>query len=144
MFSRDKIIKTKNIIFDHTRFYDSKKLNFAHLLIVFMNIIIKMIKFSKVLSLITSESIVKKNADDIFKTEKNQKIKKFADVFEISKNAKNADLAKNLSINEQSFEKKPKIIQTFISKTISDCITDFDLIQNEQNFFEIISNALSN
>ena len=138
------MIKTKNVIFDHTRFYDPKELNLAHLLTVSISIIVEVVEFSENLFSIISESIVEKDADDIFEIEENQKVEEFADAPEISKNAKNADSAENPSISEQNFEKGSEITQTLISKATSDRITNFDLAQNGQIVSEATSNAFSN
>lgn len=47
MFNQNKIIKLKNVIFNYLFFYHSKNSNFAHLLIVFVNNMIKITKLSK-------------------------------------------------------------------------------------------------
>lgn len=144
VLSRNKMIRTKDVIFDHTRFYDPEELNLAHLLTVPISTIVEVVEFSKNLPSTFNESIVEENADDIFETEKNQKIEDFADAPEISKNAKNADSAENPSISEQNFEKKPEIIQIFTPKATSDFTTDPDLAQGGQNVFEATPNAFNN
>ena len=138
------MIRTKDVFFDHTRFYDPKELNLAHLLTVPINIIVEVIELSENLFSIISESIVKENVDDIFEIEENQKIEEFAVASEISENAENADSAKNSPISEQNFEKGSEIIQIFISKATSDRTTDSDLIQSGQNVPEATLNAFNN
>ena len=144
VLSKNRMIRTKNVFFDHTRFYDPKELNLAHLLTVPISIIVEVVELPKNLPSITSESIVEEDVDDIFETEKNQKVEKFAVASEIPKNAENADSAENPPISEQSFEKGSEITQTLTPEATPDRTTDSDLAQGGQNVPEATPNAPSN
>ena len=47
MLSKTKMIKTKNVIFDHSKFYDFIKLNLIHILIFSIKSIVEMLNLSK-------------------------------------------------------------------------------------------------
>ena len=142
--SRGKVIRTRDVTFDHTRFYDPKELDLAHLLTVPISTIVEVVELSENLPSTTSESIVEEDADDIFETEENQEVEEFADAPEIPKNAENADSAENPPISEQSFEKGPEITQTLTPEATPDRTTDSDLAQGGQIVPEATPNAPSN
>ena len=47
MLSKTKMIKTKNVIFDHSKFYDFIKLNLIHILVFSIKSIVEMLNLSK-------------------------------------------------------------------------------------------------
>ena len=47
MLSKTKMIKTKNVIFDHSKFYDFIELNLIHILIFSIKSIVEMLNLSK-------------------------------------------------------------------------------------------------
>ena len=47
MLSKTKMIKTKNVIFDHSKFYDFIKLNLIHILVLSIKSIVEMLNLSK-------------------------------------------------------------------------------------------------
>lgn len=102
------MIKTKNVIFDYSLFYNLENFNLAHLLNVFVNNVIKIIELSKKFTQIFNKIIDEKNTENIGEIEKNQRFEKFANALKITKI--------DNSVENQSINKK--IIQTIIPKSI--------------------------
>ena len=71
MPNKTKIIKTKNVIFDHSKFYDFIELNLVHILVLSIKSIVEMLNLSK-MSLIFSEI----NETEKFE-KKNRRYRKF-------------------------------------------------------------------
>ena len=47
IFSKKRIIKTKNVIFDHSKFYNHIKINLVQILAQSIESVVKMLNFSK-------------------------------------------------------------------------------------------------
>ena len=71
MLNKTKMIKTKNVIFNYSKFYDFIELNLAHILIFSIKSIVEMLNLSK-MSLIFSEI----NETEKFE-KKNRRYRKF-------------------------------------------------------------------
>lgn len=119
VFSRRKIIKTRNVIFNHSKFYDSIELNLAYLLTLLVESIIEILNFSKT-KLIFNQHNLKDEYDEIIE--------------EIKKSSKNSSI-KN---NESEFNEKKKS-----QLTISTFEFTFNRILTSNKNFTLTSNKKS-
>ena len=131
MLSKTKMIKTKNVIFDHSKFYDFIKLNLIHILIFSIKSIVEMLNLSK-MSLIFNE---------IKKFEKFEKNFVFIENVEQLNEISSIKNTINESIKKRNLKKTRTLMLIF---EITSKITSKRIMIQKKNFDFIFNSKTSN
>ena len=116
-----KMIKIKNVIFNHQHFYDLNEIDINHLLNVFVENVMQMLKLFEIFSIFETENQIS-----------NYMLNDLFDSIDQSKRQEPADQANDQIVDHQD---KKFIVENSIQLLISKLISDFEIIRN----VEIIS-----